>query len=449
MSTNVIMPSLGFDMTEGKVARWTVKEGDQVKRDQVIGEIETEKATVDLIATTAGVLKKILVEAGNTVPVNTPIAIIAAPNEKLDQDGGSEPDQQEKEQEEAPGSSQEGPAQVPETKSKSAPAPSDGNGRIKVSPLARNMAKEHEIDLTTIKGTGPSGRIIERDVQAVIDALTAAPKAAPAPAPKAAPAAPPAKPAAAPPAPKPAPTPAPAPTPGAQEPEVAVGEKPLSRMRQTIARRLLESKTTIPHYYLTMEIFMGEAMKLREQLNALAGNDTEKLSVNDLIIAAVGRTLRQFPHVNGYFKGDRIELHDHINIGVAVSVEDGLLTPVLHNADQKSLKQIATETKGMAERARANRMKPDDLGPGTFTISNLGMFGIDEFAAIINPPESAILAVGMVKKIPVVLNDTVQVAEVMKVTLSADHRIVDGALGARFLQELKKLLENPVNLLLG
>lgn len=439
------MPSLGFDMTEGKVARWTVKEGEQVKRDQVIGEIETEKATVDLIATTAGVLKKILVEAGNTVPVNTPIAIIAAPDEKVDQDGGTDLEEQEREQEEAPGSSQEGPAQVPEAKAKAAPAPSDGDGRIKVSPVARNMAKEHEIDLTAIKGTGPGGRIIERDVQAAIDAVNVTPALQP----KAAPAAPAAKPAAPPPAPKPAPTPPPAPMPVGQEPQVAVGEKPLSKMRQTIARRLLESKTTIPHYYLTIEVLMGEAMKLREQLNAMAGNDNEKLSVNDLIIAAAGRTLRQFPNVNGYFKGDRIELHDHINIGVAVAVEDGLLTPVLHNVDQKSLKQIASETKGLAERARANRMKPEDLGPGTFTISNLGMFGIEEFAAIINPPESAILAVGVVKKVPVVMNDSIQIAQVMKVTLSADHRIVDGALGARFLQELKKLLENPVNLLLG
>jgi pyruvate dehydrogenase E2 component (dihydrolipoamide acetyltransferase) len=220
-------------------------------------------------------------------------------------------------------------------------------------------------------------------------------------------------------------------------------------MRQVIARRLQESKSTIPHYYLTMEIFMGEAMKLREQLNAMAANDAEKLSVNDLIVAASARTLTKFPNVNAYFKGDKMELHDGVNVGVAVAVEDGLLTPVLHDVDQKSLKQIAVETKELAARARANKMKPEDLGPGTFTISNLGMYGIDEFSAIINPPESSILAVGAVKKVPVVVNDQIQVAQVMKVTLSADHRIVDGALGARFLQELKKLLENPVNLLLS
>jgi len=230
---------------------------------------------------------------------------------------------------------------------------------------------------------------------------------------------------------------------------VRSGEQALSKMRQTIARRLLESKQTIPHYYLTMEINMGEAMKLREQLNAMAASDAEKLSVNDLIVAAAARTLQKFPNVNAYFQGDRIAYNDAINVGVAVAVEDGLLTPVLHNADQKSLKQIAVETKALAARARANKMKPEDLGPGTFTISNLGMYGIDEFSAIINPPESCILAVGAVKKTPVVVNDSISVAQMMKVTLSADHRIVDGALGAQFLQALKKLLENPVNLLLG
>jgi pyruvate dehydrogenase E2 component (dihydrolipoamide acetyltransferase) len=220
-------------------------------------------------------------------------------------------------------------------------------------------------------------------------------------------------------------------------------------MRQVIARRLLESKTTIPHYYLTMEILMDEAMKLREQLNALAASDAEKLSVNDLIVAAAARTVRKYPNVNAYFKGEKMELHDAVNVGIAVAVEHGLLTPVLHRADQKSLKQIAAETKEMAARARANKLKPEDLGPGTFTVSNLGMYGIEEFSAIINPPESSILAVGAVRAAPVVINDQIQIAKVMKVTLSADHRIVDGALGAQFLRDLKKLLENPVNLLLS
>lgn len=461
---------MGFDMTEGKVSRWLKNVGDPVTRNETIGEIETEKATVDLTAPVDGVFAQILVQPGETVPVNTPIAVIAAQGETVgtpmaaaptaeakpaaEQQAQSPQQTLEKQKEAAPPTATETPTQETGTPAPRAQAPSqqkpapqaptpapqpqapapaaapasdDTDGRIKASPVARNMAKAEGIDLTALKGTGPNGRIIERDVAAAIESRkTVAP--APSPVSK--------------------PTPVAAPTVAATPSQMVSGEQPLSKMRQTIARRLVESKTTIPHFYLTMEIFMGEAMKLREQLNAMSASDPEKLSVNDLVVAAVGRTLRKFPNVNAYFKGDKLELHGPVNVGIAVSVEDGLLTPVLHNADQKSLKQIAVETKEMAARARANKMRPEDLGPGTFTISNLGMYGIDEFAAIINPPESSILAVGMVKKVPVVVNDAVQVAQVMKVTLSVDHRVVDGALGARFLQELKKLLENPVNLLL-
>lgn len=460
MATNVTMPSMGFDMTEGKVARWLKDIGDSVTRGETIGEIETEKATVDLVAPVDGVFARILVQPGETVAVNTPIAVIAAQGEQVQPPEGAAPTRtqaappapSEKQIEGAPPSATETPTQetgavAPGAQAVPTAAPSvgdkpepDGDGRIKASPVARNMAKAQGIELSVIKGSGPGGRIIERDVVAAVQARQAAPPAPPPPA---------AKPTAAPaaePAPAAQPTPAPAPPPAAP---LQSGEQALSRMRQTIARRLAEAKATIPHYYLTMEIFMGEAMKLREQLNALAASDAEKLSVNDVVTAAVARTLQKFPNVNGYFKGDRIELHDHVNISIAVSVEDGLLTPVLRDADRKSLKQIAVESKELAARARANKMRLEDLGPGTFSISNLGMYGIEEFAAIINPPESAILAVGAVRKIPVVINDSIQIAPVMKVTLSADHRIVDGALGARFLQELKKLLENPVNLLVS
>lgn len=496
MSTNVTMPSMGFDMTEGKVSRWLKNVGDPVTRNETIGEIETEKATVDLTAPVDGVFAQVLVQPGETVPVNTPIAVIAAQGEAVSapqpagpsaeakpaaepqaqqSPAGATPSEKQKEgapptatqtptqetgapapQPQAPTPPTSGPAaqpstapapqaqpsasqtQAPATQPPTPPAPApvsppqsdDGDGRIKASPVARNMAKAEGIDLVSLKGTGPNGRIIERDVTAAIEARkSAAPASAPAPVSKPASAA--------------ASTAAPAPA------QMVSGEQALSKMRQVIARRLLESKTTIPHFYLTMEIFMGEAMKLREQLNAMAASDAEKLSVNDLIVAAAARTVRKFPNVNAYFKGDRMEMHEAINIGIAVAVDDGLLTPVLHNADQKSLKQIAVESKEMAARARANKMRPEDLGPGTFTISNLGMYGIQEFAAIINPPESSILAVGAVKKVPVVIDDSIQIAQVMKLTLSADHRIVDGALGAKFLQELKKLLENPVNLLLS
>jgi pyruvate dehydrogenase E2 component (dihydrolipoamide acetyltransferase) len=484
MSTNVTMPSMGFDMTEGKVSRWLKNIGDAVERGQVIGEIETEKATVDLEAPVAGTLTQILVEAGNTVPVNTPIAVIGAAGEATVAEPAApaaqaqaqeaktapeaEPDQpaaqpsspeketaqkadapaakaktkavaaatpppaSDKQKESAPPSATETPSQESGTPSAvarpSEPVPADdSNGRIKASPVARNMAKSEGIELSAIQGTGPGGRIIERDVLAAIQARGDKPTAPAAPAAK--------------PAPTQAPAAAPAPA------ELATGEQPLSKMRQVIARRLVESKTTIPHFYLTMEIFMDEAMKLRQQLNAMVTNDAEKLSVNDLIVAAAARTLRHYPFVNGYFKGDKLELHDTINVGIAVSVDDGLLTPVLHDVDHKSLKQNAVEAKEAAARARANKLKPSDLGPGTFTVSNLGMYGIKEFAAIINPPESSILAVGAVQKVPVVLDDEIKIAQVMQVTLSCDHRIVDGALGARFLQDLKKLLENPVNLL--
>ena len=423
MSTNVTMPSMGFDMTEGKVSRWLKNIGDTVTRGETIGEIETEKATVDLAAPIDGVFAKILIEPGTTVPVNTPIAIVTAPGETLGADTAAPTP-------EAVPASAKTESAAPAPAPVATPAPKKTDGRLKVSPLARNMAKAEGIDLYALQGTGPGGRIIERDVQKAIAAKqTVAPVAAPAPM-----------------TPTPTPKPAPVVTPAAP---LMSGEQSLSKMRQTIARRLQESKSSIPHFYLTIEVNMGEAMKLREQLNAMAASDAEKLSVNDLIVAASARTLQKFPNVNAYFKGDRIAYNDSINVGVAVSVDEGLLTPVLHNADQKSLKQIAVETKELAARARNNKMKPEDLGPGTFTISNLGMFGIDEFSAIINPPESCILAVGAVKKTPIVVNDSIQIGQVMKVTLSADHRIVDGALGAQFLQSLKKLLENPINLVMG
>lgn len=429
MATNVIMPSMGFDMTEGTVSRWLKNIGDAVTRNETIGEIETEKATVDLIAPVDGVFAEILVQPGTTVSVNTPIAVIAAAGENVAAPSASAPEAKQ----DAPMPEKKELRDIKETAAPVAAAASSNGERLKASPLAKNIARSEGIELAQIQGTGPHGRIIERDVKAFLEnRAPSAPVAKPQPVALAA---------------KPAPAPQPS-TERSPQRSVA-GEQPLSKMRQVIARRLLESKQNIPHYYLTMEIFMDEPMKLRAQLNAMVTNDAEKLSVNDLIVAAVARTLKNFPHVNAYFKGDKIELRDDINISVAVAVDDGLLTPVLHHADQKSLKQIAVETKELAARARANKMKPEDLGPGTFSISNLGMYGIDEFAAIINPPESCILAVGAVKKVPVVLNDQIQIAQVMKVTLSADHRIVDGALGAQFLQALKKLLENPINLVLS
>lgn len=418
MPTNVIMPSLGFDMTAGKMARWIKKEGDPVKQGEPIAEIETEKATVEIEAFVSGTLQKILVQPGATVPVNTTIGVIIEPGETM--------------QASAPAASVVQAAQpAPLTSMPSAvpavtPAEPDGNGRVKASPIARRMAEANSLDLTQVRGSGPGGRIMEKDVKAALSARPIESKPQAAVTPPAAPA-------------TPAPTPASAP---------AAGDVPLSRMRQTIAQRMTQSKTTAPHFYVTFEINMTEALKMREQLNALSA-ETDKLSVNDLVIAAVARTLNKHPNFNASFKSDRLEMHKDINIGVAVAVEDGLLTPTLSNADQKSLKQIASETKGIAERARTNKLQPRDLTPSTFTISNLGMFGVDEFSGIINPPEAAILALGAAVKRPVVVNDQVVIAPTMKATLSVDHRVADGAQAARFMQDFKKLLENPVNLLLG
>jgi pyruvate dehydrogenase E2 component (dihydrolipoamide acetyltransferase) len=418
MATNVIMPSLGFDMTAGKLARWLKNEGEPVKKGEAIAEVETEKATVEIEAFGSGILQKILVHAGETVPVNTPIGIIAEPGERIEATAAAPAP--------APGKA----AEAAQPSVATHPDDDQENGRVKASPIARRMAQAAGIDLRTLEGSGPSGRIMEKDVQAAISQKQAAPLSV---------------------APRPegersggqlAPAPMPAPA------AAPAGQVPLSRMRQTIANRMTQSKTTTPHFYETVEINMGDALKMREQLNNLA-SDVERVSINDLILAATARILAKFPTFNASYRGDKLEVHANINIGVAIAVEEGLLTLTLPDADKKSLKQIAVETKGMGERARTNKLHPEDLGQSTFTVSNLGMFGVDEFAAIINPPEAAILAVGAATKRAVVIHDEIRIAPVMKVTLAVDHRVADGAQAARFLQELKKLLENPVNLLLS
>ena len=387
MSTDVIMPALGFDMTEGLLARWLKNEGDPVEKGQAIVEIETDKATVEIEAAAAGILALIIVHAGETVPVGTLIGVIAETGEKV-----------------MPVSAPAPPAPPPP-----APVP---EGRVKASPVARKMAEEAGLDLSRIKGTGPGGRVVERDVQAAIAAGSAqAPPGVPA-----------------------------GPVPGATV--------PLNRMRKTIARRMTESKAAAPHFYITVEINMDDAMKMREQLNALAP-EAERISVNDLVVAAAARTLARFPVLNASYREDNLEMHPQVNIGIAVALEDGLIPPVLRDADKKPLKRIAAESRALAERARTNKLRSDDLGGGTFTVSNLGMFDVDEFIAIINPPEAAILAVGAVTRRPVAAAGEVRIAPLMKTTLSVDHRVADGAQAGRFMQEFKKLLENPVTLLTG
>ncbi|MFZ2223057.1 MAG: dihydrolipoamide acetyltransferase family protein [Candidatus Deferrimicrobium sp.] len=412
MPSNVIMPSLGFDMTEGLLARWLKNEGDPVVKGQAIAEIETEKATVEIEAAVSGILARIIVQAGETVPVGTSIGVIAEAGEEVTAESAPSPAPPSP----APPAPSSPAPPAPPAPPPPTPVPEAGEGaapseaRVKASPVARKMAEEAGLDLSRVKGTGPGGRVVERDVQAAIAAGSA-------PAPPGVPA---------------------GPAPG--------GTVPLNRMRKTIARRMTESKATAPHFYVTVEINMDDAMKMREQLNGLAP-EAERISVNDLIVAAAARTLARFPALNASYREDNLEMHSQVNIGIVVALEDGLIPPVLRDADKKNLKRIAAESRELTERARANKLRSDDLGGGTFTVSNLGMFDVDEFIAIINPPEAAILAVGAVTRRPVAAAGEIRIALLMKTTLSVDHRVADGAQAGRFMQEFKKLLENPVTLL--
>jgi pyruvate dehydrogenase E2 component (dihydrolipoamide acetyltransferase) len=412
---NVIMPSLGFDMTEGTLARWLIEEGDRVEKGQAIVEIETEKATVEIEAAVSGILSKIVVQAGQNVPVGTVIGIIAEPGEDAARAEAPVPPTAGKKGGGTTGGTRPTSPHPPAT-----PAGGEARGevgvparkRVKASPVARRMAEEAGLDLARIEGTGPDGRVMERDVRAAIAAKT-----------------PPLR-------------------PDAPETPRSGGTVPLNRMRLAIARRMAESKKTAPHFYVTVEINMDEAAKVREQLNRLA-SDLEKVTVTDLVVAAAARTLARFPDLNASYHDGNLVRHPTTNIGIATAMEGGLITPVLREADRKTLKAIAVESRAQGGRARANKLRSDDLGSGTFTVSNLGMYDVDEFTAIINPPEAAILAVGAVTRRPVAVGDEVRIASVMKATLSVDHRVADGAQAALFLQEFKKLLENPVNLLTG
>ena len=437
MPTELIMPSLGFDMTEGKVARWLKQEGDRIEKGQVIAEIETEKATVEIEATVSGILRKIAVQAGETVAVGTVIGIIAGEDERLaeaqkarapspppapspGEEGRQKPGerrqeagerrQESEDRRQKAGERREEPVETREEPEEAEEGPPER--RIKASPVARKKAEEAGIDLARIAGSGPGGRIMERDVQAAVEA-------------------------------------GPSPEKPAAEAEPPEGEAvPLNRMRRAIARRMAESKANAPHFYVTVEVNMDEALKIRNQLSELAP-DAEKISVNDLIVAAAARALKRFPNLNASYRDGSLLKRSRINIGIAVALEDGLIPPVLRDADRKTLQEIAAESKALGERARAGRLRSDDLGSGTFTISNLGMFDVDEFIAIINPPEAAILAVGAVTQRPVAADGEVRIAAVMKATLSVDHRVADGAEAGRFMQALKKLLENPLHLVAG
>jgi pyruvate dehydrogenase E2 component (dihydrolipoamide acetyltransferase) len=447
------MPKMGDAMEEGTLLRWLKSEGDEIQEEEPIAEIQTEKATIEVPSYVAGKLTRILVPEGQTVPVGTPIA-------QYEPEGGETNGQAAPgaagaapiaaDREHVPGASQAMPA-TPGQPAGARPAaggarepeprpqpPGPGNGhptaappandvaahpageRVRATPLARKVAAARGVDLAQVHGTGPGGRIVEADVERTIAQPPAARPAAPSPG---------ARPA--------APSPQPA----------GPGERrPLSPMRKTIARRLTESKQTVPHFYVTMEIDMAAAARFREQLNAL-GNERPSVPYDALIIKACAAALQKFPAVNSQFAGDALVQPDGIHIGVAVSLEEGLIVPVVRNADQKSLTAVAAELTALVERARAGKLQPAEYSGGTFSISNMGMFGVKSFIAVINPPESAILAIGAVQQRPVVKDGQVVPGTVTDVTLSADHRVVDGAVAAQFLRELKRLLESPLLLI--
>ncbi len=414
MAEVVTMPKLGFDMAEGVLVRWMIAEGEDVERGQVLAEIETDKATVEVESAHTGRMHRHLVGEGDILPVGTPIAVIGEADGDIDVESllvevdTPEDESPVPEVDTTPGAD---PADALE-------APGDGAlpGGVKASPLARRMAHEHGLDLKTIQGSGPDGRIVKQDIETTL--------AAP---------------------PTPTAVGAPAFTPVGPPP--ADEKVPLTKLRQAIGRRMVEAKQQLPHFYVTHEYDMAPLMAQREQINAMLAESGEKLSVNDFIVKAAALTLREYPNLNATLQGDHVLHHGQANIGVAVAVEGGLLTVVNRDADRKSLRQISVETKAMAARAREGKVKPDDIQGSTFSVSNLGMFGVEDFVAIINPPEAAILAIGSVKEVPVVEHGEIVPGLRMKATISVDHRVSDGAEAARFMQALVKYLEEPLRLL--
>jgi len=437
-ATVIRMPALSDTMTEGIIEKWNFKVGDKVKSDDSLADVATDKATMEVVGYEAGTLLYIGVEEGKAAPVNGIIAIVGKEGTDITPllEEGSAGIRGGIAAEEAPKA--EAPAAQETAPTTTAPATDSDDSRIKASPLARKIAKDKGISLTEVKGSAEGGRIVKKDVEAYTPGA-AKPAAAAAPAAASAPASAPAAPAAAPSAPA---------APKATIPEF-VGtekytEKPVTQMRKVIAKRLSESLFTAPHFYITMSIDMDQAVEARNKINAYAPS---KVSFNDLVLKATAIALKQHPNVNSSWLGDKIRYNEHVNIGVAVAVDEGLLVPVVRFADGKSLSHISAEVKDFAARAKAKKLQPSDWEGSTFTISNLGMFGVDEFTAIINPPDSCILAVSGIQQVPVVKNGAVVPGNVMKVTLSCDHRVVDGATGAAFLQTLKALLEEPVRLL--
>src|SRR6056297_2079227 len=441
MPTEILMPALSPTMEEGTLAKWLVKEGDTVSSGDLLAEIETDKATMEFEAVDEGTIGKILVAEGSeAVKVNTPIALLLEEGESaddMDNDAegaqtASEPDPQPKEQD---GSGDGKASPVTESDTPAPAAPRDDKGeRIFASPLARRIAAEKGLDLAQMTGSGPHGRIVKADVVDAKAAAAPAPAAAPEPSAEKAPAAAPAGPS--------------ADAVAAMYQGRDYEEMKLDGMRKTIAARLTEAKQTVPHFYLRRDIRLDALMKFRSQLNKQLEERGVKLSVNDFIIKACALALQSVPDANAVWAGDRILKLKPSDVAVAVAIEGGLFTPVLKDAEMKSLSALSSEMKDLAKRARDRKLAPQEYQGGTFAISNLGMFGIDNFDAVINPPHGAILAVGAGQKKPVVGADgELTVATVMSVTLSVDHRVIDGAMGAELLQQIVENLENPMVML--
>ena len=419
MAKTLMMPKMGFDMEQGKIVRWLKQEGDAVERGEKVVEIETEKVTIEVENFDDGILHTIVAQEGEEVPVGQPIAVVAQPGEAVDLAAlnitVSAPPAAPAEAAAGNGAAIEAPAQ--ET------APAAPAGRVRASPLARRLAAEYGLDLASISGSGPLGRIERRD----IEAARAAPPAAPPPA-----------------APAPLPAPAVAATAGPEYEDIEP-----NRMRAAIARAMTLSKPGAPHFYVTVPIDMGATMALRKQLAALAPDESAQPSLNDMVIAGVARTLRNVPDLNAWFIEGNVRRFRRVHVGVAVSLDDGLVVPVVHDTDTKSVYQLAAETKALIERTRSGRSRPEDFEGSTFTISNMGALtrDVEEFSAIINPPQAAILAVAASIRQPVVRDDQIVIADIMRVTLSVDHRVGDGAKAVAFLAELKRIMENPLLLL--
>ena len=408
MAETSSMPKLGFDMAEGLLVRWVKQVGETINKGDVLAEIETDKATVEVESSASGVVLQLIVDQGTMVPVNAPIAVVGQAGEVVS----------EQKAESGKPKADEKPAPQTQPTVDSAPqlvASADG-APVKASPLAKKVARDQKVDLSKVQGTGPGGRIVRKDIEAALSSgqpktgnVTSLPTTHYSP---------------------------------TTEDKVV----PTTKLRQAIGRRLVESKTTIPHFYVTHEFKMDALMDMRKQVNAYLP-DNEKVSVNDFILKGVALSLRQFPNLNATLKGTDIIQFGHVNVGVAVTVPGGLMTVVVKDTDQKTLRQISGEVKAMAARAREGKVKPEDVDGSTFSTSNLGMYDVEEFIAIVNPPEAGILAISSAREVPVVENGELKVGWRMKATISVDHRVSDGAEAAQFMQKLAEFLENPVRML--